>query len=69
LISLIDKETQYFVAESTKTLSLDDSTMHEDPDDAVWAGVSYLSESFTRAVLILCRCSVSMSRKQAAYVK
>ncbi|KAF2816038.1 uncharacterized protein BDZ99DRAFT_127452 [Mytilinidion resinicola] len=38
LVSLIDKEIQYFVAESTKTLSLEDSTLHDDPDDAIWAG-------------------------------
>ncbi|KAF2492412.1 hypothetical protein BU16DRAFT_492058 [Lophium mytilinum] len=38
LVSLIDKEIQYFVAESTKTLSLEDNTLHEDPDDAIWAG-------------------------------
>ncbi|KAK0618709.1 Autoinducer 2 sensor kinase/phosphatase LuxQ [Lasiodiplodia hormozganensis] len=37
IISLIDRETQYFVAESTKTLELANSDESEDPDDAVWA--------------------------------
>lgn len=39
LVSLIDRETQYFVAESTKTLDLADSDEFEEPDDAIWAGV------------------------------
>ncbi|KAL1641765.1 hypothetical protein SLS58_005804 [Diplodia intermedia] len=38
LISLIDRETQYFVAESTKTLDLANSDESEDPGDAIWAG-------------------------------
>ncbi|OJD30098.1 sensor histidine kinase response [Diplodia corticola] len=38
LISLIDRETQYFVAESTKTLDLADSDQSEVPEDAIWAG-------------------------------
>ncbi|KAH6622177.1 hypothetical protein C7974DRAFT_315148, partial [Boeremia exigua] len=38
MISLIDEETQYFVAESTKTVHLDDAEQYEDPDDAIWAG-------------------------------
>lgn len=40
MITLIDEDIQYFVAESTKTLHLDDTQQHEDPDDAIWAGVS-----------------------------
>lgn len=40
MISLIDEETQYFVAESTKTLHLDNNKLHDDPGDAIWAGVS-----------------------------
>ncbi|KAJ8117060.1 hypothetical protein OPT61_g1647 [Boeremia exigua] len=38
MISLIDEETQYFVAESTKTVHLDDSAQYDDPEDAIWAG-------------------------------
>jgi hypothetical protein len=38
MVSLIDRETQYFVAESTKTLDLNDHTQHDDPSDAIWAG-------------------------------
>ncbi|TKA71874.1 hypothetical protein B0A49_04522 [Cryomyces minteri] len=38
MISLIDRDIQYFVAESTKTLDLLDSTKHENPVDAIWAG-------------------------------
>jgi hypothetical protein len=39
MISFIDEETQYFVAESTKTLHLDNALRHDHPDDAIWAGV------------------------------
>ncbi|XPS76378.1 hypothetical protein M3J09_008431 [Ascochyta lentis] len=38
MISLIDEETQYFVAESTKTVHLDDAARYDDPEDAIWAG-------------------------------
>lgn len=38
MISLIDRETQYFIAESTKTLHLDDALQHDEPEDAIWAG-------------------------------
>jgi len=38
MVSLIDRDTQYFVAESTKTLHLDDTTQQDDPADALWAG-------------------------------
>ncbi|KAI8940521.1 hypothetical protein NX059_004198 [Plenodomus lindquistii] len=38
MITLIDEETQYFVAESTKTLHLDDTLRYDHPDDAIWAG-------------------------------
>ncbi|KAK4996724.1 hypothetical protein LTR66_003724 [Elasticomyces elasticus] len=38
MVSLIDRDTQYFVAESTKTLSLEDSSVSEHPNDAIWAG-------------------------------
>ncbi|TID17716.1 hypothetical protein E2P81_ATG10692 [Venturia nashicola] len=38
MISVIDRETQYFVAESTKTLDLSDASVYDDPSDAIWAG-------------------------------
>ncbi|QDS77761.1 hypothetical protein FKW77_005006 [Venturia effusa] len=38
MVSLIDRETQYFVAESTKTLDLSDASQYDDPSDAIWAG-------------------------------
>jgi len=38
MVSLIDRDTQYFVAESTKTLHLDDTTQQDDAADALWAG-------------------------------
>ncbi|KAF2847597.1 hypothetical protein T440DRAFT_510054 [Plenodomus tracheiphilus IPT5] len=38
MITLIDEETQYFVAESTKTLHLDNTSKFDHPDDALWAG-------------------------------
>lgn len=40
LISLMDRDTQYFVAEGTKTLQLDDITQSDTPDDATWAACS-----------------------------
>jgi hypothetical protein len=54
MISLIDEETQYFIAESTKTVHLDDAERYDNPEDAIWAGVSALAP-----VLIaeLCRTS------------
>ncbi|KAJ4324105.1 hypothetical protein N0V94_001458 [Neodidymelliopsis sp. IMI 364377] len=38
MISLIDENDQYFVAESTKTSYLDDAELHEKPGDGIWAG-------------------------------
>ncbi|KAJ9654977.1 hypothetical protein H2201_008903 [Coniosporium apollinis] len=38
LISLCDRDTQYFIGEGSKTLSLDDTTKSDDPTDALWAG-------------------------------
>lgn len=45
MISLIDEETQYFIAESTKTVYLDDAEKYDDPEDAIWAGVGDLSRA------------------------
>ncbi|KAF2085486.1 hypothetical protein K490DRAFT_46464, partial [Saccharata proteae CBS 121410] len=45
LISLIDRETQYFVAESTKTLHLVDDQRFENPSDAIWAGCTSLPKA------------------------
>ena len=39
MITLIDEHVQYFVAESTKTLHLDNAHAYDHPDDAQWAGV------------------------------
>lgn len=39
MVSLIDENDQYFVAESTKTSHLDDAELHEKPGDGIWAGV------------------------------
>lgn len=39
MISLIDEETQYFIAESTKTVHLNDALQYDNPEDAIWAGV------------------------------
>ena len=54
MISLIDEETQYFVAESTKTVHLDDAERYENPEDAIWAGVSALAPV---PIAELCRIS------------
>lgn len=42
MISLIDRDVQYFVAESTKTLDLKDPSQYENEGDAQWAGVWYV---------------------------
>lgn len=44
MISVIDGATQYFIAESTKTLDLVDSTKHDDGDE-LWMGCSQVSKS------------------------
>ncbi|KAI1003443.1 hypothetical protein K3495_g4766 [Podosphaera aphanis] len=44
LISLIDEETQYFVAESTRTVDLVDNTKHA-PGDGLWMGCSSVSKA------------------------
>jgi hypothetical protein len=38
VISLIDRDTQYFVAESTKTMHLDVTTQQDGSADVPWAG-------------------------------
>lgn len=38
MISLIDTDVQYFVAEASKTLHLEDNSLYDDPLDAIWAG-------------------------------
>ncbi|KAF2441780.1 hypothetical protein P171DRAFT_418563, partial [Karstenula rhodostoma CBS 690.94] len=45
MITLIDEHVQYFVAESTKTLHLDNHNEHDDPDDAIWAGCVRVSKA------------------------
>jgi hypothetical protein len=45
MISLVDEEIQHFVAESTKTLHLDDAQSYDMPSDALWAGVCTLMRS------------------------
>jgi hypothetical protein len=44
MISLIDAETQYFVAESTRTLDLVDNTRHA-PGDDLWIGCSSVDKA------------------------
>jgi hypothetical protein len=53
LISLIDRDLQYFVAEATRTLDLKDTSHSEDPNDAIWAGVSARLESFCQGARIV----------------
>ena len=54
MVSLIDEETQYFVAESTKTVHLDNTERYDNPEDAIWAGVSALAPV---PIAELCRTS------------
>ncbi|KAH8667952.1 histidine kinase-group I protein [Tricladium varicosporioides] len=44
MIGLIDAETQYFIAESTKTLDLVDAAKHA-PGDDIWMGCSSVSKA------------------------
>ncbi|MCJ1396376.1 hypothetical protein MMC18_009266 [Xylographa bjoerkii] len=45
MISVIGKETQYFIAEATKTLDLVDNTKSEDEGDGLWLGCSNVNKS------------------------
>lgn len=38
MVALIDKDTQYFVAEATKTLDLEDSNLFDDVGDGLYYG-------------------------------
>lgn len=42
--SLIDVDTQYFIAESTKTVDLVNNTKH-DPGDDIWLGCTSVSKA------------------------
>lgn len=42
-ISLIARQTQYIVAESTKTLDLRDTTKSEEAGDSLWLGLTEVS--------------------------
>ncbi|TGO55885.1 hypothetical protein BCON_0085g00370 [Botryotinia convoluta] len=44
MISLIDDDTQYFIAESTKSLNLVDATKHK-PGDELWLGCTSVSKA------------------------
>ena len=44
MISLIGQDTQYFVAESTKTLDLADDNKSEEEGDGLWLGCSSVSK-------------------------
>ena len=44
LDSLIDSSTQYFIAESTKTVDLIDNTQHA-PGDELWMGCGSVSKA------------------------
>lgn len=44
MCSLIDAETQYFVAESTKTVDLVDNTKHA-PGDEIWMGCGSVTKA------------------------
>jgi len=55
LVSLIDRETQYFVAESTKMLHLD-TGLADDPTDAIWAGCINVPKAGR-----LCECTLEAS--------
>ena len=45
MISVIDREKQYFLAESTKTLDLIDNTRFEDEGDALWFGCGVVDKA------------------------
>ncbi|KAA6412070.1 MAG: hypothetical protein FRX48_04220 [Lasallia pustulata] len=44
MVSLISKETQYFIAESTKTLNLSDNQRYEEEGDGLWIGCATVSK-------------------------
>ncbi|KAJ9226499.1 hypothetical protein DTO169C6_1227 [Paecilomyces variotii] len=43
LISVVDRETQYFIAEATRSLNLRDPSKYENEEDVLWAGCSAVS--------------------------
>ena len=43
--SLISKETQYFIAEATKTLDLVDNQLCDEEGDTLWAGCGSVEKS------------------------
>jgi hypothetical protein len=43
-LSVIDDETQYFIAESTRTVDLVDNTRHK-PGDEIWMGCTSVSKA------------------------
>ncbi|KAL8948003.1 MAG: hypothetical protein Q9222_005771 [Ikaeria aurantiellina] len=45
MVSVISKETQYFIAEATKTLDLVDNQIAEAPDDNLWVGCTSVDKS------------------------
>lgn len=44
LCSVIDAETQYFIAEGTKTVDLVDNSKHE-PGDDIWIGCAAVDKA------------------------
>lgn len=43
--SVISKETQYFIAEATKTLDLVDNQSYDEEGDALWLGCGSVDKS------------------------
>lgn len=41
--SVVDRETQYFIAEATRSLNLRDPSKYENEEDVLWAGCSAVS--------------------------
>ena len=61
LDSLIDSSTQYFIAESTKTVDLIDNTQHA-PGDEIWMGCGSVSKAGR-----LCERTIEVAPTESGY--
>ncbi|KAL8719851.1 MAG: hypothetical protein Q9225_003204 [Loekoesia sp. 1 TL-2023] len=62
MVSLVGKETQYFIAEATKTLDLVDNQICDEEGDALWVGCGSVEKSGT-----LCEKTIELSQNSDAY--
>ncbi|KAI4122916.1 MAG: hypothetical protein LQ338_005549 [Usnochroma carphineum] len=62
IVSVISKETQYFIAEATKTLDLVDNQSYDEEGDALWLGCGSVDKSGR-----LCEKTIELTPSPDAY--